>query len=309
MAHVTVIGAFDRLQLREIRLLQEAARQGPVQVQLWSDQVLEQLTGAPPAFPLAERLYVLDRLRYVDRVTVCEQPDANAAYPLRATRGIWVLDEQAALSPHDRWCRQHGWQYQVVPTSLLETIPDATAQPPTPEDPSARRVIVTGCYDWFHSGHVRFFEEVSQYGQLHVVVGHDANIQLLKGEGHPLFPAAQRRYIVGSVRHVHQAYVSSGEGWLDAQPEIERIRPHIYAVNEDGDRPEKRQYCAQQGIEYLVLQRRASRGAATPAEHGTARVLGCHVGAQPAARHFRISPFALRIQSCTGRASSASAVA
>ena len=30
---------------------------------------------------------------------------------------------------------------------------------------------MTGCYDWFHSGHVRFFEEVSELGDLYVVAG------------------------------------------------------------------------------------------------------------------------------------------
>jgi len=121
-------------------------------------------------------------------------------------------------------------------------------------------VIVTGCYDWFHSGHVRFFEEVSELGDLYVVVGHDANIRLLKGEGHPLFPEAERRYMAQAIRFVKQALISSGDGWLDAEPEIERIRPHIYAVNEDGDRPEKRRYCESHGIEYRVLKRRPKEG-------------------------------------------------
>jgi cytidyltransferase-like protein len=126
--------------------------------------------------------------------------------------------------------------------------------------PDRKRVVVTGCYDWFHSGHARFFEEVSQLGDLYVTVGHDANIRGLKGEGHPLFPAEERRYVVGSVRFVRRAFVASGDGWLDAAPEIERIRPHIYAVNEDGDRPEKRRFCEEQGIEYRVLQRLPREG-------------------------------------------------
>lgn len=114
---------------------------------------------------------------------------------------------------------------------------------------------MTSCFDWFHSGHVRFFEEVSELGDLYVVVGHDANIRLLKGEGHPMFPQEQRRYMVGSIRYVTQALISSGHGWLDAEPEIERLRPDIYAVNEDGDKPEKRRYCESHGIEYVVLKR------------------------------------------------------
>jgi cytidyltransferase-like protein len=116
-------------------------------------------------------------------------------------------------------------------------------------------VVVTGSYDWFHSGHVRFFEEASAYGNLHVVVGHDANIRLLKGEGHPLLPQDERRYLVGSIRYVKQALISSGDGWLDADPEIRKLKPDIYAVNEDGDRGGKREYCDKHGIQYLVLKR------------------------------------------------------
>ncbi len=123
-----------------------------------------------------------------------------------------------------------------------------------------RKVVVTGCYDWFHSGHVRFFEEVSAYGDLYVVVGHDANIRLLKGEGRPLFPQEERRYVVGSIRFVKRALISSGDGWLDADPEIRLIQPEVYAVNEDGDQGGKREYCAARGIEYLVLKRGPAPG-------------------------------------------------
>jgi len=70
-----------------------------------------------------------------------------------------------------------------------------------------------------------------------------------------LIPQDERRYVVGSIKFVKQALISSGEGWLDADPEIRQLRPDIYAVNEDGDRGGKREYCRQLGIEYLVLKR------------------------------------------------------
>jgi cytidyltransferase-like protein len=114
---------------------------------------------------------------------------------------------------------------------------------------------VTGCYDWFHTGHIRFFEEVSEYGDLYVIVGHDENIRLLKGQGHPMFCQEERRYLVGSIQFVTQALVSSGMGWLDADPEIRQLRPDLYAVNEDGDKGGKREYCEKLGIQYLVLKR------------------------------------------------------
>jgi len=82
----------------------------------------------------------------------------------------------------------------------------------------------------------------------------------LKGEGHPLLPEEERRYLAGSIRYVTQALISSGDGWLDADPEIRRLKPDIYVVNEDGDRGGKREYCEKLGIGYLVLKRTPAPG-------------------------------------------------
>ena len=104
-------------------------------------------------------------------------------------------------------------------------------------------------------------------GDLYVGVGSDATIGQLKGAGHPLFPADERRFIVSTCRFVKLAFVSSGSGWLDAEPELKRIRPQIYAVNEDGDKPAKRAYCEANGIEYVVLKRKPKAG--LPARQST----------------------------------------
>ena len=75
-----------------------------------------------------------------------------------------------------------------------------------------------------------------------------------------MFPEDERRYMVGSIRFVKQALISSGSGWMDAEPEIEAIKPDIYAVNEDGDKPEKRTFCEEHGLAYVVLKRRPAPG-------------------------------------------------
>ena len=87
---------------------------------------------------------------------------------------------------------------------------------------------------------MRFFEEASSYGDLIVAAGNDANVRNLKGEGHPLQTQEERRYMIGAIRYVKLALVTTGWGWLDAEPEIARLKPDIYLVNEDGDKPEKR---------------------------------------------------------------------
>jgi hypothetical protein len=49
---------------------------------------------------------------------------------------------------------------------------------------------------------------------------------------------------------------------MDAEPEIAWIKPDLYAVNEDGDKPEKRAFCGKHGIEYVVLKRVPKEGLA-----------------------------------------------
>jgi cytidyltransferase-like protein len=170
---------------------------------------------------------------------------------------VWVDEESAAHAARRAFCVTHGIEYRVLPPSRMAGFPEP---PPMPSPPGRKKVVVTGCYDWFHTGHVRFTEEVSGYGDLYVLLGNDANIRLLKGEGHPLIAQDERRYVVGSIKYVKQAMISSGEGWLDADAEIRRLKPDIYAVNEDGDRGGKREYCARLNIEYLVLKRTPAPG-------------------------------------------------
>ena len=61
--------------------------------------------------------------------------------------------------------------------------------------------------------------------------------------------------MVQSIRFVKQAQISSGSGWMDAEPEIDVIKPDYYVVNEDGDKPEKQAFCDAHHIEYKVLKR------------------------------------------------------
>ena len=253
---VVVSGGFDDIKSHDLRLLEEAAKLGGLSVLLWPDATLQKLTGKAPKFPLAERKYFLDAVRYVSRVTEAEGAASFDTLPKNLKADVWA-DVAATASPaREAFARENGIARRVFKPDELKGFPESAPLPAS----SRKKVIVTGSYDWFHSGHVRFLEEVSAYGDLYVVVGHDANIRLLKGEGHPLIPQDERRYVVGSIKYVKQALISTGEGWLDAEPEIKRLKPDIYAVNEDGDKGGKREYCRKLGIEYLVLKRTPAPG-------------------------------------------------
>ena len=256
---VVVVGSFDDIRSKQIRFLEEAAKLGRLTALLWSDESIRQRTGQSPKFPLAERQYFLERIRYVTQVKVAEAPADPDTLP--SVAGVeaqaWVVTEAEGSAAKRAFCTAHGLQYRALRDEDLRGFP---VQPPTPSTPARPKVVVTGCYDWFHTGHVRFCEEVSAYGDLYVVVGNDRAIGQLKGAGHPLIGEAERRYVVGSVRFVTQVLISSGNGWLDADREIRTLQPDIYAVNEDGDKGGKREYCAKLGIQYLVLKRLPAPG-------------------------------------------------
>jgi cytidyltransferase-like protein len=261
MNNVIVTGSFDNLRSKHVRFLEEAAKFGTVHVALWSDETIEALEGKPAKFPEKERSYLLQSLRFVQQVTLVGGiTDPETLPDLETVQShAWIVDE-ASDSPRKRaHAASRGIPYRVIPNQDLSGFPVPSFVPPTFSS-ERKRVIVTGCFDWFHSGHVRFFEEASQLGDLYAVVGHDANIRLLKGEGHPLLSQAERLYMVHSVRCVHQALISTGHGWMDAEPEVALIKPHFYVVNEDGDKPDKRAFCADHGIEYVVLKRVPKEG-------------------------------------------------
>ncbi len=253
MTRVCVYEGFDDLRSSDMRFLQEAARLGEVHALLWSDDVVRAKTGKSPKLPQEERLYLVESLRYVKSVSL-----TNNVLPPSTGFDLWLVDQKHDGPDRIAEAESQGLSYFTLPSTMLVGFPMPQAQmAATPRTP---KVVVTGCFDWFHSGHVRFFEEVSGLGMLHVVVGSDKNLRLLKGDGHPMFPQEERRYLVASVRHVAHAYISTGEGWLDAEPEFGIIQPDTYAVNEDGDKPEKREFCERNGIQYVVLRRTPRAG-------------------------------------------------
>lgn len=256
-SQIVVSGGFDDIKSRDLRFLEEAAKLGELTVLLWPDAVLEKISGKAPKFSLAERHYFLNAVRYVGKVVEADASVDFNSLPKNLRADIWADYEPTANVARQENAEGRGITYRVFMDEDLKGFPEP---PPMPSAPGKKKVIATGCYDWFHSGHVRFCEEASAYGDLYVCLGSDKNVRLLKGEGHPLLCEEERRYVLGSIKYVKQALVTTGEGWVDADPEIRRLKPDIYIVNEDGDKGGKREYCAEMGLEYVVLKRTPAPG-------------------------------------------------
>ena len=113
---VVVAGDFDDIRSKQIRFLEEAARLGPLTVLLWTDDSIRQRTGKTPKFPLAERQYFLERIRYVHRVVATAAPDSFDTLP--PVEGgepkTWVVPEAQGSAAKRAFCLARGWDYRVL---------------------------------------------------------------------------------------------------------------------------------------------------------------------------------------------------
>ena len=124
----------------------------------------------------------------------------------------------------------------------------ANPQPPRP------KVFVSGCYDLLHSGHVEFFRQAAEYGDLYVGIGSDKTIEAYKHHK-TVYSEQERLFMVKSIRYVKDAFINAGSGVMDFIPTVETLKPDILVVNSDGGNDEKRRFCEEHGIEYIVLER------------------------------------------------------
>jgi cytidyltransferase-like protein len=123
----------------------------------------------------------------------------------------------------------------------------------------SKRVFVSGCFDMLHSGHVAFLKQVSSYGDVYVGVGSDKTVEQLKTRK-PVCSEQERLYMVKAVRYVKDACINQGEGVIDFEESLDKFRPDIFVVNQDGDMMAKREVCKRRGIEYIVIDTQMQAG-------------------------------------------------
>jgi cytidyltransferase-like protein len=77
-----------------------------------------------------------------------------------------------------------------------------------------KKVFVSGCFDMLHSGHVAFFKEAANFGDVYVALGSDKTVFDLKGRL-PVNTEEERMFMTKSVEYVKDAFISSGSGMID----------------------------------------------------------------------------------------------
>jgi rfaE bifunctional protein nucleotidyltransferase chain/domain len=90
-----------------------------------------------------------------------------------------------------------------------------------------RIVLVNGCFDLLHPGHVRYLEAARREGDLLVLaLNSDASVRRLKGEGRPVQSEEDRARLVAALEPVDRVHVFAED---DVEAVLRAVRPHVHA--------------------------------------------------------------------------------
>ena len=106
-----------------------------------------------------------------------------------------------------------------------------------------KKVFVSGCYaPASQRGHVEFFQQASQFGDLYVGIGSGATYKEYKHR-RPMFPEEERLFMVKNIKAVKDAYINQGSGVFDFFPTLDIVKPDVFVVNAEGGSDAKRHQC------------------------------------------------------------------
>jgi rfaE bifunctional protein nucleotidyltransferase chain/domain len=108
-----------------------------------------------------------------------------------------------------------------------------------------KKVLIGGCFDILHFGHIHFLKEAKKKGDcLIVALESDENTKRLKGQGRPIHTQKQRLEILESLNFVDEVIpLPEMKSDDDYKKLVAKIKPDIIAVTQgDSMKDKKREY-------------------------------------------------------------------
>ncbi len=95
-----------------------------------------------------------------------------------------------------------------------------------------KKVLVGGCFDVLHFGHIHFLKQAKSLGDhLTIALESDKNIRKLKGKGRPIHSQDQRREMLMSLNFVDEVIILPDVMKdKDYEKLVRSTHPHIIAV-------------------------------------------------------------------------------
>jgi rfaE bifunctional protein nucleotidyltransferase chain/domain len=125
-----------------------------------------------------------------------------------------------------------------------------------PGEGKGRTVLVGGCFDILHIGHVKFLSEARGMGDcLIVLLESDKKSRKLKGRNRPVFIQSERAEMLSSLRSVDLVVLlPMMEDDTDYLNLVKKIKPGIIAVTENDPQMEKKRRQAEEaGAELKII--------------------------------------------------------
>ena len=98
MTRVLVAGSFDILHTGHIFLFQEAAKRGEVMVVVARDSSIIKIKGNPPILPEAQRLEIVQAIKYVSLAVLGNEGEDFLAKPLSLNPDLILLGPTQKIS-------------------------------------------------------------------------------------------------------------------------------------------------------------------------------------------------------------------
>lgn len=119
-----------------------------------------------------------------------------------------------------------------------------------------RKVLVGGCFDFIHFGHISFLTKAKSLGDyLIVALESDENVTSAKGTNRPIHTQVQRKQMLASLRSVDEIIslpvMKTDQDYADL---VAKIKPEVIAIT-DGDPVEdkKRTHAQAVGAQLVVI--------------------------------------------------------
>jgi rfaE bifunctional protein nucleotidyltransferase chain/domain len=121
-----------------------------------------------------------------------------------------------------------------------------------------KKVLVGGCFDILHYGHVRFLKEARNLGDyLTIALESDDSTKKLKGPGRPIHNQKQRREILESLKFVDEVIsLPKMKSDKDYKNLVMKIKPDVIAITK-GDimRDKKENYAKVVGAKLVEIKK------------------------------------------------------
>lgn len=133
-------------------------------------------------------------------------------------------------------------------------------------------VLVGGCFDILHYGHIAFLKQAKTQGDyLIVALESDENVRRMKGDARPIHSQAQRKEMLEALEFVDEVIslppMHTDKEYFDL---VQRIKPQVIAITEgDSVLEKKKQQAEVIGAKLVIIPK-----IHTPSTSQLAKLLG-----------------------------------